>query len=332
MFEKKLPVEPSFIIKDLISSEHFKLNGKLIPLLNGVSFQINKGDKVGVSAFSKEELVCIIEILGNMRPYYKGYVKLSSLGTKAKKGSVVEQIFYLDSPEMLYGDMTLLEHLMYVKNIINIAQDIGVDAGVEQKAILDFIKASQMEKYVLTPIKRMKESTKMVVAIMVALLTTSEKLVINASNYFFSYEEACSIKTLFNMYANKTIVLATFDNKLIGMSCQKVIYLSQGQVKSYTSVKELYKNWDKVTCSIKSGDNTKLVSLIQNLSSHPDFRFFEEDGYIFFEGIRPEDFINKEFFLQCEKDHLIIEKIRINQGRVANAFDEIEGGKKHDIH
>jgi ABC-type multidrug transport system ATPase subunit len=317
------PLIPSIIVKDLVSAEHYKKDETLIPLLNGISFQINKNDKVGLSASNENELVAMIEILGNMRSYYKGYVKLSSLGTKAKKRSIIEQIFYLDSPAMLYEDMNLLEHLMYVMNIIKRSDNIAEDEGQSQKKMLDLIKEAKMDKYVLTPIKKMNEDVKFISAIMVALLSDSEKIIINASKYHFSYEEAKSIQALFNIFKDKTVVLATFDNKVIGMACSKVIYISSGQLKAYTSVNDLYKNWDKVTCSIKTDQPQLLIDLISSLKGEKEFDSLIQDGYVFIKFLEPESFITAKFFQECQQRGILIENIRINHGRVANAFEEI---------
>ncbi|MCI2068049.1 MAG: hypothetical protein LKJ88_00525 [Bacilli bacterium] len=313
----------SIIVKDLISAEHYKEEGKLIPLLDGLSFEILKGQKVGISSTNKEELVALIEILGNMRSYYKGYVKLSSLGTKALKRAVVEQIYYLDSSSMLYEDMSLLKHLMLIRNIYCQSHGLEFEPGVEQKRMLDYIKEAKMASYVLTPIKKMPETIKFIVSIMVALLSDSEKIVINASQYVFSYEECSVIQALFQMFKEKTIIIGTGDNKLIGMSCDQVIYLSKGKLKTFSSVNDLYKNWDKVTCSIKTEQSQELIDIIHSLAKGKELDCLPQDGYVYVKYLEPSAFLNEEFFTLCESRGIIIGDIRINHGRVANAFEEI---------
>jgi ABC-type Na+ transport system ATPase subunit NatA len=319
--------EPSIVVRNLISAEHYKQGDELIPLLDGLSFEVAKGTKLGIGASKEEELVALVEILGNMRSYYKGYVKLSSLGTRAKKKSVVEQIFYLDSPQMLYEDMNLLEHLMFVKKISADVHDVPFNEGQEQKATLDLIKEAGLDEFVLTRIKKMPESVKLITAIAVALLSDSEKVVINAAKFSFTYNECFAIKALFRHFNDKTIILGTFDNKLIGMACDHVLYISQGKLKTFSTVDELYKNWDKVTCSIKTTQAPELISLIYELAEKKQADCLSQGGYVYVKYLDPAEFLGPVFFAECQKREISIADIRINQGRVANAFEEIGGEK-----
>jgi ABC-type multidrug transport system ATPase subunit len=315
----------SIVVKNLVSAEHYKKDGKLIPLLNDISFNVAKGDKVGISASSKEELLALIEILGNMRSYYKGKVRLSSFGTKADKKTLVEQLFYVDSPAMLYEDMNLLEHLMFIANIKAKAENRSLEAGETQKSILDYIRAAKMEKYVLTPVRKMNEEVQFIVAVMVALMSDSEKIIINASKYSFTYEDSCSLQLLFSLFEKKTVVFGTFDNKVIGMSCNKVIYIVDGKLKAYATVDDLYKNWDNVTCSFKTEQTNMLSSLITKLAWSKKVQVAIENNYVYVKYLEPADFIDSVFFRACQDQGIVLSDIHINHGRVANAFEEIRG-------
>lgn len=318
---------PSIIVKDLISSEHYRFKSGLKPLLDGISFQINEGDKIGISAFTKDELVCLIEIIGNMRSYYKGFVKLSTLGTKAKKRSIVEQIFYLDSPDMLYQDMNLLEHLMYVKHILYESDDAAFEDGIMQKETLDFIKRIQADDVVSTKIKNMRESTKLIVSMMIALMTSSEKVIINATNYSFSYKEADLIKKLFECYPDKTVVLATFDTKLIRLVDDRIIYISEGKISLDSYVEEVFKNFEDVTCSLASSDNKKLVEIVRFISGKRELTYYLDGESIYIKKVEPKDFVNPLFFSECAKQGVNLERICFNKGRIQSAFEQMEGVK-----
>lgn len=325
--EGQMNKNPSIIVKNLISSEHYKFKKELKPLLDGISFQINEGDKIGISAFTKDELVCLVEIIGNMRSYYKGFVKLSSLGTKAKKRSIVEQIFYLDSPDMLYQDMNLLEHLMYVKHILNDSNDVAYEDGAMQKETLDFIKKIGADDLVVTKIKNMSESTKLIVSMMVALMTSSEKVIINATNYTFNYKEATLIKNLFKCYPEKTIILATFDTKLIRMADDRIIYISDGKISLDSYVEGVFKNFDDVTCSLTSSNNKKLVEIVRSISGKRELAYYLDGESIYLKAVEPKDFINPMFFAECTKQGVELEKISFNKGHIQSAFEQMEGVK-----
>lgn len=320
----------AFIVRDLFSCEH-KKNSKneLVPLLNGITFNIQKNDIIGISSIDRDELYILIEILGNMRSYYKGYIKLSSLGTKAKKRSLVESIFYVDSYSMLYESMNVLEHLMY----IGLIKKNKCDPGVLQKEMLDIIKATGLEKYVVSRIKDLSDNMKMVIAILISSLSDSEKIVINAIKYIFTYEEACIIDKIFKYYNDKgkTIVFASMDYKTIGMACNKVMYISNGKVQTCAPVQTIYKEWDKVTCAFKTDKPNELVSLINLLNRNENVECYAEGGFLYVKYIDVYKLLSANFLQSAKNNKIEIEQIKINSGRISNAFEEIEASI-NDLH
>lgn len=320
-------------VENLISCEHYrKEDGSLIPVIDDVSFNIYENEITAISASNKEEIISLIEVLGNMRAYYKGRVMLSELGIKAIKRSIVENLFYVDSHKMVYDHMNVLEHMMYVSLI----RDKKQEPTQLQKAMLDLIKICKLEKYVVSRIGKLDNSTKMVIAILIALLSGSTKVVINAYDYNFSYENCLQLQAIFDYFqkCGRTILVATKEPKLIGIACRRIIYISNGKLISDTEVDELNRTWDRVTCTMVTSNNEAFKNVL--IKEMPNVEITIDDQYLVFRDCENEDILNKRVFDLAKDANVHIDFIRFNKGRVENAILELKERKKrdmnHDLH
>ncbi len=315
----------SIVVHNLISCEHSKkmVDGKeiLTPFLSNISLVIEKGEVCGISAENKDELSVLIEILGNMRPYYKGFVKLTNLGTSSFKRAILDYIFYIDSHKMVYDDMTLIEQLMLITIMSN--KDKKANYANLEKGVLDDIMACHLEDLVNVKIKALSVSTKMVIAIMVACMSNSEKVIINASNYTFTQTDCDRINHIFDYFkGKKTIVLGTLQSKLIGMCSSHVIYLVHGTVKVDCSITELYEKWDKVICSISCDDPNRLCDLIKAKFKGTSTGIL--DGVIYLKNYGDSIVSYNDLYDLSTENKINLKFIRFNSGRAENAFNEIK--------
>jgi len=314
----------SIVVHELTSSEHYKKtedSKELIPFLNKISFVIEKKDIVGISADNKTELKILIEILGNMRSHLKGVIRLTDLGIRSTKRLVLEKIFFIDSNKILYEDMTLLEQLMFVANILH--GKTKANPADLQKSILDLIHSCSLDEYVVTPLKQLSDGLRMVISILVGLMSDSEKIIINAIDYEFSQDEILKLCKIFKYFRkqNKTIILATMQSKMIGMCCNHVLYVNDGQLKVDCTIDELYKKWDKVVCSIKTDEIIELDQLIKN--NFKGIITSVVDGILYVKDYSDNAIISDDIYYLARKNNIKISFIRFNSGRVENAFNEI---------
>lgn len=358
-------------IQHLVSCEHYKNeDGSLTPVLNDISFDIHSNEILGIGASKSDELDAIIEIIGNMRPYYSGLVQISGKDLDLRKRIISDDVFYADSHHMIFGQMNVLEQLMYIKTIqadkaiLNIKKrkkellaksfkstsevkkeirEIieGLDNEINkikaipaqqvQKETLDLIKELRLDDYVVSPINSLKESTQMVITILVACLSDSERIVINTEGYIFSYDDCRHISVIFEYFKNhgKTIILGSNEPKLIGIACSRVILIDKGQLLIDSEVNELYKTYDKIVCKVKSDNNKLLKSLIDE--QMPRARGTIEGFLIIFRDCKDEDVLNKQLLGIAKANNIRLDYIKFNQGRVENAFNELKASF-HDIH
>jgi|GEM_PF-2377271 ABC-type multidrug transport system, ATPase component len=315
----------SMVINNLISCEHYPKTPEdkenLIPFLNKISFAIKRNEIYGISADNKFALNILIEILGNMRSYYKGFVKLTNLGTSTIKRAINEKIFYVDSHKMVYEDMTLIEQLMLIAVMQN--KDKNVNYADLERSILDMIMKCSMEDLVAIKIKHLSNSTKMVIAILVACMSYSEKIIINAIDYEFAQADCERLSHIFDYFhIKKTIVFASMQSKLIGMCANHVIFINHGVIKADCSINELYLKWDHISCSIKCDDNEKFSKIL--VSNYKGVTTSIIDNVIYVKNYGDQTVAYKDIYDLGLRNKIRINFIRFNGGRVENAFNEIK--------
>ncbi len=305
------------ILKDIVSCEYLLENDIKKHILDGVSIVINKNEILGLCAKSRLELLIIIEILGNMRPFYKGMAKLSKLGVSRKKRSITDEIFYIDTPYMLYGDMVVLQHVMFATKY----SDIKVLD--RQKSIMDLMINLGLKKIMLQNIADLSYNFRLIVTILIAVLSKSEILVVNLIDNKLEEEEIILFKNIieYSKSLKKGIVCATMQPTLIGMAFDNVSYIINGRIVNHESVKELCLRYDKVICIIKGRDYQLMKEVL--LNNLKDIDCSINDNYL----IVSYTTLNKiKISVICDvldKFNINYDFIKVNKGRVLNSFEEL---------
>ena len=233
-----------------------------------------------------------------------------------EKRVILPHLFYIDTPQMLYNNMTVIEFLSFA------AVNSNIPDQRRQQALLDMLISFGLESIALTDIARLSDTDKIIVELIVASYSESSLVVLNALSFDFSDSQIRSIKLICDaIQARGSIVIGTQQAKLIGMCCDKVAFIVSGTLRFFGLVSDLCKSWDKVLYLISDSNPENVVKtltracdkysyvilgnsiLVYNYSSTPisDADFFE---IVFDNGIKPDN-------------------IKINKGRVGNSFEEL---------
>ena len=313
--------ELAMIVKDLVSCEFTVKDQEKIPVLNLLSLEIGKGDIFGLSASRKEELTTLVQILGNMRPYLKGMVKLSFLGTKLKKRTVVENIFYLDSPLFLYNNMTLLEQLVFVLY----QRDSKKKPDEVQREALDIVSKCNLKDYVLVKIKDIPYNIRFLIGIIVGLLTNSSTLVVDLVETEFGYEEAKIFKSILDNYAlYKTVVLATNNRKLLSFLCTKVAYILDGKLNYLLDKKEVEKDFKNVAFMMEVDEPKEAYLTFVTL--YPQYKnlVYIDDNLLLFKEVEVEEIITPNFLVSLKRRGVNISNIKFISKDEKKLYEEYE--------
>lgn len=307
---------------DICSSEHYCKDNKLKRVLNNISLNVLVGECVGIAAKEDDEAKLLLEILANVRPYFSGKCILAEKGMMQKKRVILPHLFYIDTPNMLFDNMTVLEFLMFATD------HSGISTVKRQRMYLDSLIDYGLEYVVLTQIALLSDEEKLIIELIVSSLSNSELVVFNVLAYEFSDRQVTTIsKICKDIKGNGSIVIGTNEAKLIGVCCDKVAYVLGGTIEYFGSVDSLCKSWDKVLYRITDNQPTEVAGKLQEIYS--EYSYTVAGNSILVYNHSKNRISDTEFVSKLFENGISPNNIKINKGRVANSFEELD--KKHDL-
>lgn len=317
------PIFRGLILSNIISCEYLLENGKMKHVLNGASIGIHKDEILGISGRTRLELIVLIEVLGSMRSYYKGKAKLSALGAQREKKRIVDEIFYIDSPNMLQGSMLVLEQIMFAM------YQKKMDVLAKQKKLMDLLIRLGMKNLMLKKIDDLSDNQRIIIEILIGLLSQSEIVVVNIVDNEFTQEEITLLKNVsdFAKSIRKGLVVATMQPKMIGIAFDNVAYVIDGKISCHEPVEQLCSRLDSVVCVIKGGDYALMKEILErNLKG---VSCYQSNGMLVVDRNYISDIKIGAIYELFEKNGIDCDYIKINKGRVLNSFEELI--KRHDL-
>lgn len=307
---------------DICSAEHYMENGKYIPVLRNISLEVLSGEAVGIVTNEKDESKLLLEIIANVRPYYSGKCVLADKGMMQKKRVILPHLFYIDTPGMLYNNMTVLEFLMFAtaKSIVRPIQ--------RQKKILEELVEFDMDHIAFSQISSLTDSDKLLIELVTASLSDSQLVIFNVIDYDFSDRQIASISKICR-YINVrgSVVIGSSQAKLIGVCCDKVAYVLGGTIEYFGTVEELCRTWDKVLYLVSDSNSKDVADKLRILYDKYDYVVSGNNILVY--NFSDERITDNEFFSILFENGITPDSIKINKGRVSNSFEELI--RLHDL-
>jgi len=234
-------------IEKLFSSEMYLKDGKYaVPVLSGLNLSIFSGETWGVNGDSPFEILLLLKILSNIQHYHSGRCVLVGKGMMAHKRVILPHVFYISSPDMVYGNMNVLEYLMFV------TAKSQEDTVARQKRIFEYLIGIGLGNISLTPVSTLRKEQKAVIILLAAAFSDSRLVVFNFPRYEFgeTLSRAISKIAAYIRSENRTLVIGTKDGDLIDRACTHTAYLMDGQVAYAGSVEEFAMTYDKTILTV----------------------------------------------------------------------------------
>ena len=107
-------VETVLFMEGLSSREYFYAEGqKPRRVLKDINLTFRRPEAWAVYGRSFYEIKLLLEIMANIKPYHDGKCVLVERGMMRNKRVILEHVFYIGAPTMLYDNMNVLEYLMF---------------------------------------------------------------------------------------------------------------------------------------------------------------------------------------------------------------------------
>lgn len=309
-------------LSNICASEHLVKGPAKRRLLNGISFEVLVGECVGISSEDPIEARLLLEIIANIRPYYSGNCVLAEKGMMQAKRLILPHLFYIDTPHMLYGNMSVLEFLMFATN------EQKTSFVTRQKRFLQLLIDLGLESQTFSQISSLSDTQKIIIELIIAAESGSTLVILNMLDYIFSIPEIQIVNQIFNIIQEHgSVIVGTTQAGFIGICCDKVGFIIDGSLKFFGNVSDLCKSWDKVLYLIS--DPTPEITAKKLSEAHDDYSYVVDGKNILVYNYSENVLSDAEFMRLVLESGIRPDNIKINKGRVGNSFEELS--RLHDL-
>ncbi len=305
---------------NLISNECYKRDES--HLIYDVTFTLDQFDCLGVIASKKDESKVLLEQLAYLRKLHSGEIIYRDVTAPKTPKLSISQIYYLDSSSALIANMNVLEYLMFLtsKN--------DLKSVTRQATILDILVEVGLDFIALSKIDILSREEKMILSIFAIMFSSSKFAIINLNAFNFSFSEVTIISKIIDKIKSlMTVVIASTAANLVGMCCNKVLYIHNSEQVFFGTTVKLQKSYDNTMYVIKHQDLDQMELLLQ--SAFP-FLSIERQGKMLLVCSKNNNFItNQEFFQTLSQFKIFPDEIKINTGRIANAIEGL--ARRYDL-
>lgn len=304
------------MLADICSAEHYCKSGQYERILKNITFNVLTGESVGIAAKDKNEAKLLLEIIANVRPYYSGKCVLDEKGMMQKKRLILPHLFYIDTPNMLYDNMIVLEFLMF-------ASTHSLESPVEkQRKYLEMLVEFGLENIALSQISLLSDTDKLLIELLVAAHSDSTLVIFNVLEYEFSNNQVQTIRKICSLInAKGSIIIGTNEPKIIGVCCDKVAYILDGTIKFFGTVDDLCSEWDKVLYLISDMHPEEVADKLRVACGN--YTYVTNGKSVLVYNYSGSNLAHSEFLGILFDNGILPDNIKLNKGRVENSFEEL---------
>lgn len=317
-------VETVLLMERLSSREHLYIEGQEpLRVLREINLIFRRKESWALYGRSFFEIKLLLEIMANIKPYHDGKCVLVERGMMRNKRVILEHVFYIGAPTMLYDNMNVLEYLVFA------TARKGFSPIYRQEQLLELLVNVGLGHISLTTIKRLTREEKAVVTLLAAACSESVMIVFNLPQYVFDEALAGAIVKISNLLRErgKTLILGTRDSYLIERACSHTAYLAEGKIIYQGTVEELRSRYDKIILVIKDRNLHQIMEQLQPLLPLHRLSIVDDSLRISDSGEAISDPL--PLYGKIIEQGFAPQHVRINPKTVQNAFEELE--RQYDL-
>jgi len=202
-----------------------KKNIGIIPAVNGVSFEVQKGEIVGFLGPNGAGKTTTMRILSCFFPPTSGQAFVSGYDVVKNSLKVRRKIGYFIEKAPLYTDMTVSGFLNFV------AEARHLDKIVKKKQIGKTMEECRIDNVASRLIKNLSRGYRQRVCMAQALLHDPEVLILDEPTIGLDPEQVIEIRKLIKgMEGNRTVLLSTHILHDVSMICNRVVIIDKGKI------------------------------------------------------------------------------------------------------
>lgn len=206
-----------------------------IPVLKGISFEVKKGELVGLIGLNGAgKSTTINHIIGILQPF-SGMIRIEGVSLDDDPQRYKEKIAYIPETPILYEELTLKEHI----ELTIMAYNLDKDAA--WKKANDLLKVFRLENKIDWFPADFSKGMKQKVMIVCAFITNASLYIIDEP---FLGLDPLAINDLLNLIETEKkrgagILMSTHVLATAQEYCDKFVLLHEGQVKAQGTLEQL---------------------------------------------------------------------------------------------
>ena len=319
MPQEKGPVREVARLRNLSSMEYFLCKEREhCRVLRDINLLVSVAQTWGITGRSIFEIRLLLEIIAGIKPYDGGKCVLAGRGMLKRKRTILPHVFYIGNSDMLYGNMNVLEYLMFAMDRKRTVSRVEL-----QEQLLEFVVAAGMGHIMLTPVKELSKEEKAVVTLMAAVHSGSLLTVLNLPEYEFDPTLTKAIGFLSDIIqkGGRSLIMGTEDCYLIEKACSHTACITGGELLYSGTVENLRHTYDPVEVILTDKNIDYMLERLTPLL--PGFRLTVRDGCLLIGGGSLRDGGSGYIYRKLAEAGVLPEHVQINPKTVCNAYEEL---------
>jgi ABC-2 type transport system ATP-binding protein len=289
--------------------------------INGLNFQINKGEVVGLLGLNGSGKTTTIRILSGFLIPNEGEVWIDELNSFSDPLEIKRKVGYLPETPPLYEDFTVSEYLEFVAHLKGISNSAEEIARVCQRTNLVEVKDNYISHLSLGFRKR--------VGIAQAILGTPKIVIMDEPISGLDPKQIVEIRHLIkNLASEHTVIISSHILSEVYLVCDRFLFLQEGKLVYDYSRAQLEEEMQKLSVlqiGLRSTSKLACQAFLEDISTESEVKLVEETNDYYLFSVKPKNIDSyrqqlllglhtKDFQLELlKKEDLTLEQFFINR-------------------
>ena len=242
--------------------------------LNNVSFDVKKGEIVGLLGPNGSGKTTLMRILTGFFPPTEGKVRVAGVDVETGSLEARSRLGYLPESVVLYPDMTVRSFLNFCVRVK------GNSAGQRRGQVDRVLQQCALEHMVHRHIGTLSKGYRQRVGLAQALLCEPEVLILDEPTVGLDPNQVIEMRDLISGMAGKTtILLSSHILHEVGLTCQRVVIIDKGNIIAEDTAAGLSDRIQGATrTSVRvGGPRTEVLTALRALTGVKDVIAQEQD-------------------------------------------------------
>ena len=227
------------------------------PAIQGVSFNINEGEVVGLLGLNGAGKSTILKILGSFLLPSHGSATISGFSVESNADDVRHLIGYLPDVPPLYDEMRVVPYLRYVAKLKNLPSD-QVNSRVD-----DVLGKTNLEEVAWQTLGALSHGFRQRVGIAQALVHNPRVLILDEPINGLDPVQIVEMRDLIlSLRGKHTVILSSHILSEITKTCDRILIIDHGKLVAEGNEADLQNTWARsmrVQVEVRGGQNIQSV-------------------------------------------------------------------------